>query len=81
MHTYLAPIFFQLQKKAGLVSSFSVVYNLGVGPLSMVKFPTRIVLPLVGMCPKIITLGLNHRSRRLGRNSTEKVVDPRTHHG
>jgi len=58
------------QKKAGPVSSFSVVYHLGVGPLGVVELPTRIVLALIGMCPKIVTLGLNDRSRRFGRNST-----------
>jgi hypothetical protein len=47
------------QKKAGLVSSFSVVYHLGVGPLGVVEFPTRIVFSLIGMGPKIITLSLN----------------------
>ena len=47
------------QKKAGPVSSFSVVYHLGVGPLGVVELPTRIVFALVGMCPKIITLSLN----------------------
>ena len=47
------------QKKAGLVSSFSVVYHLGVGPLRVVELPTRIVFALVGMCTKIITLSLN----------------------
>ncbi len=47
------------QKKAGLVSSFSVVYHLGVGPLGVVELSTRIVLALVGMRPKIITLSLN----------------------
>lgn len=46
-------------KKAGLVSSFSVVYHLGVGPLGVVELSTRIVLALVGMRPKIITLSLN----------------------
>ena len=47
------------QKKAGLVSSFSVVCNLGIRPLRVVKLSTRIVLALVGMCTKIITLSLN----------------------
>lgn len=47
------------QKKTGPVSSFSVVYHLGVGPLGVVELPTRIVLALIGMCPKIVTLSLN----------------------